>query len=210
MRPPTGIDLIPGTRTQQLVSRIVAETIRTVPIRLLAGIVFVVTAEVQASCGTGQTVPTPFAQVRDTGEVLNLEQLYATGFKKSKTYNVDTLPKATDAIFGFWKTGNGDTLDFEIRFYESAADARQFGTDPAREGTGDDAVLNDEDASFKDGVKDRRTIIGAGEGGGGRSGIGPKYADYVIYNNVIILCPGGQAEQSHERCTELVNALEAS
>jgi hypothetical protein len=192
------------------VSRIVPVTIRSVPIRFLAGIVLAVTTALLASCGAGQAEPPPFAQVRDSGKVFNPEQLYASGFKKSKSYSVDNLPKATDAIFGFWKIGSGDTLDFEVRFYESAADARQFGTDAAKEGTGDDAVLNEADASFKNGVKDRRTIIGSGEGGGGRSGISPKYADYVIYNNVIILCPGGQAEQSHERCTELINALEAS
>lgn len=182
---------------------------RTLRIRTSPPSVLVVIAVVLASCGS-ETEATPFVQVRDTGKIFNPDHLNAIRFKESKEYSVETLPGATDAIFGFWTIKNGSILDFEVRFYPTAADAELMGTAPADEGTGDDAILDEESASFKDGVKDRRTIIGSGEGGGGRSGIGPKYADYVIYNNLVILCPGGQVEQSHERCCEFIEALEAS
>ena len=123
---------------------------------------------------------------------------------------VDGLPGASAAIFGFWAPSGRDPLDFEVRFYESWEKAVELGSAPADEGTGDDAILDASSAKYKEGVRDRRTIIGSGTGGGARSGIGPKYADFVIYNNLVILCPGGQVEQSHERCSDLIAALEAS
>lgn len=162
---------------------------------------------VLAACGGGNSAD-DFERVQDTGTVLTTETLFATGFKDSKTYSTEGLPGASAAVFGFWRQSGRDPLDFEARFYASHADAVRLGTAPAEEGTGDDAVLDAESATFKEGVQDRRTIIGSGGGGGARSGIGPKYADFVIYNNVVILCPGGQVEQSHERCAALIEAME--
>ncbi len=159
-----------------------------------------------AACGSGGS-DVEFERIQDTGSVLTPENVFAAGFRESKTYSVEGLPGASDAMFGFWRASGGDPLDYELRFYASHGDAVSLGTAPAEEGTGDDAVLDAESATYKEGVQDRRTIIGAGGGGGARSGIGPKYADFVIYNNVVILCPGGQVEQSHERCADLIEAV---
>lgn len=165
------------------------------------------TAALIAACGSGDSA-SEFERIQDTGTILTTETLFATGFKDSKTYSVTDLPGASTAVFGFWRAPGKDPLDFEARFYASHADAIRLGTAPAEEGSGDDAVLDAESAVFKEGVQDRRTIIGSGGGGGARSGIGPKYADFVIYNNVVILCPGGQIEQSLERCADLIDAME--
>lgn len=160
------------------------------------------------ACGGSGDDANEFVPVQDTGAVVSAETVIATGFKESKSYSVDDLPGASSAIFGFWREPGKDPLDFEVRFYASHADAVQMGTTLAEEGTGDDAILDAESATFKEGVQDRRTIIGSGTGGGARSGIGPKYADFVIYNNLVILCPGGQIEQSLERCAALINTME--
>ncbi len=175
--------------------------------RLAALILLIAIAAALSACGSGGD-SAEFERISDTGTILTTESLLATGFRESKTYSTEGLPGASDALFGFWRASGGDPLDFEVRFYSSHADAVRLGTAPAEEGTGDDAILDAESAAYKEGVQDRRTIIGAGGGGGARSGIGPKYADFVIFNNLVILCPGGQAEQSHERCGDLIEALE--
>ncbi len=41
----------------------------------------------------------------------------------------------------------------------------------------------------------------------GEPGIGPKYQDYAIVDNLVMLCQGGQASQSLERCSLLADAL---
>ena len=121
---------------------------------------------------------------------------------------MEGLPGATAAIFGFWRIPSGDPIDYEVRFYENHSDAVELGTDLAEEGSGADAVLDDDDATYKEGVKDRRMIVGSGIGGGARSGIGPRYGGYAIYGNVIMLCGGAAGEQALERCELLSNALE--
>ena len=77
----------------------------------------------------------------------------------------------------------------------------------AKEVTGNDAVIAKSEATWKEGVKDRRTIGGPGEGGGGRSGTFPKYGNYSIYGNMVILCEG-QVEIALEVCWKLINTLE--
>ncbi len=179
------------------------------PGRLALAAMFIV-ALVATACGSSSGSSSDFERVQDTGATFASDQLAATGFRQSKDYNLEGLPGASKAVFGFWSESGRDPLDFEVRFYDSHSAAVELGTAPAEEGTGDDAVLDESTATFKAGVKERRTIIGAGGGGGARSGIGPKYAGFVIYNNLVILCPGGQVEQSHERCADLIDALEAS
>lgn len=177
------------------------------PLRALVTVICV--AALLAGCGSGGESRAQFQRVQDTGATLSPQSLFAAGFKESKSYEVDGLPGAKAAIFGFWRPAGEDPLDYEVRIYDSHSEAVNLGTVPAEEGTGADAVLDESAASFKPGVRDRRTIIGSGAGGGARSGIGPKYADFVIYNNLLILCPGGQPEQAHERCADLIAALES-
>ena len=76
-----------------------------------------------------------------------------------------------------------------------------------KEVTGKDAVIAKSEATWKEGVKDRRTIGGPGSGGGGRSGTFPKYGNYSIYGNMVILCEG-QIEIALEVCWKLINTLD--
>lgn len=176
---------------------------------VVVGLLFVV------GCGSsdatevgGGEVAAGFQQVTDVGTFFTSDDLDAIGFKKARSYNLEGLPGATAAIFGFWRISSGDPIDFEVRFYESHSDAVELGASLAEEGSGVDAVLDSSEASYKEGIKDRRMIIGKGPGGGGRSGIGPRYGDYAIYGNIVMLCAGAEIDQSLSRCEEIANALQ--
>lgn len=173
---------------------------------LLAGIGLLAMVAVACGSGSGGSAAS-FPQISASGATYALDDLMALGFKKSRTYPLDGLPGASEAIFGFWRIPNGDPVDFEVRFYNSHDDAVSLGKALAEDGSGDDAILDDSEATYQHGARDRRLIIGHGEGGGGRSGIGPKYADYAIFDNLVMLCQGGTSGQSLERCGLLANAL---
>ncbi len=148
-----------------------------------------------------------FQQVMAIEDSFVEEDLDAIGFKTSRSYDLEGLPGASAAVFGFWRVSSGDPVDYEVRFYGTHADAVGLGTALAEEGSGADAVLDADDAQYKEGVKDRRMIVGSGVGGGARSGIGARYGNYAIYGNVVMLCGGAAGEQALERCEELATAL---
>ena len=165
------------------------------------------------ACGSdgddaGGATSAEFQQVMESETVFTPDHLDEIGFKKSRSYDLEGLPGASDAIFGFWRIASGDPIDYEVRFYANHGDAVELGTALAEEGSGPDAVLDDDDATYKEGVKDRRMIVGSGIGGGARSGTGPRYGSYAIYGNMVMLCAGAVGEQALDRCEELANALE--
>ena len=104
------------------------------------------------------------------------------GFKFNKDYNVENLPDAVSAVYGFWGLKSFDRLAYELRFYPSNKVAKESGIFYAEEVTGSDAILKKSEASWKEGIKDRSgtTFFGT---------ISPKYMDYVILGNMIVLCP---------------------
>jgi len=164
-----------------------------------------------ASCGsseTGETAATAFQKVTPSDTVYTPDDLDATGFKVSREYDVEGLTAATGAWFGWWRPEGSDPVDYEARLYASHDDAVEFGTPFAEEASGDDAVINSGDATWKEDVRDRRAIIGNLTSDGG--GAGPKYGDFAIAGNMILLCEGATSEQSLERCAALIGALEAA
>ena len=98
-------------------------------------------------------------------------------FKFSKEYDVSELPDAVEAHYGFWKR-----REFEIRFYPSNQIAKSSGTFYAEEATGEDAIIKKSDATWKEGIKDRSGVSFFGAPN-------PKYLAYVVFGNVIVLCP---------------------
>ncbi|MCH8910550.1 MAG: hypothetical protein IH867_07400 [Chloroflexi bacterium] len=141
------------------------------------------------------------APVSSAGVIYTTDDLFALGFKQVKAYSVEGLPGASAAIFGFWRPPDNDPLDYEVRFYASHDEAVRLGPDLAEEGTGEDAILGEREARYKEGVKDRRTRTGYADG------IVPKYRNYAIVDNVVMLCQGRSASQSLERCSYLAGAL---
>ncbi|MCH7983168.1 MAG: hypothetical protein J4O01_04275 [Chloroflexi bacterium] len=171
---------------------------------VIIGMLFVLISA--SACGGGSSDQL-FQQISDPGQTITVDTLRSTTFKESREYSVEGLPGATYVSYGFLRVGGRDPYEYEIRFYESHRLAVELGTALAIEGTGKTAILNADDATYKEGVKNRRVIIGSGVGGGARSGIGPKFGSYAIFGNIVMLCQGSDKAQSIERCGLLANEL---
>jgi len=137
--------------------------------------------------------------VTNSPRIFTFEELESIGFKKSKEYDVTGLEGAIKAINGFWLTDIGKK-EYELRFYPSHSIAVSLGESLAQEVTGKDAIIKKSDATWKEGIKDRRRSQRT-------SGSHPKYGNYSIYGNIVILCEG-QVGISLEVCWELISALE--
>ena len=160
--------------------------------------------------GTSGNQDQAFQQITDHDTVFTLAHLDSIGYKISREYSTEDLEGATASLYGFWRIPDGDPVDFEVRIYQSHADAVSLGTALADEGSGTDAVLDADDATYDEGIRDRRMIIGQGTGGGGRSGTGPRYGDYAIYGNIVMLCQGAAVEQALDRCRLFAQALNSA
>ncbi|MBT4124781.1 MAG: hypothetical protein HOJ22_03440 [Chloroflexi bacterium] len=56
----------------------------------------------------------------------SIDDLVAVGFKKNRQFGPETVPGSLDVWYGFFAQ-----RDIEVRFYESHADAIEFGVEPA-------------------------------------------------------------------------------
>ncbi len=205
IRPPTSRYSVPSLHLP-LCSRERAPALFSPALLAIIGLL----ALAATACGSGDAASAAaFTQVSDSGATFTLDDLMVIGFKESRTYPLDGLPGASDAVFGFWRVPNGDPVDYEVRFYRNHEDAVLLGRAIADEGSGDDAILDDVEATYPHGAKDRRVVVGFGGGGGQSSGIGPKYGDYAIFDNLVVLCGGGTSGQSLERCGFLAEAIRA-
>ncbi len=79
----------------------------------------------------------------------------------------------------------------------------KFGITFTVDATGDSAVLDAEDAMWAKGVQDRRMIVG----GGSRGSHNPRYGDYVILGNLVILCEGHTSQHSLDQCPLFVSLI---
>ncbi|MBP39411.1 MAG: hypothetical protein QF676_04990 [Dehalococcoidia bacterium] len=171
-----------------------------------------VIATVISSCGSDDDDVVTIPRISDAGTVLAIEDLTAFGFKKSKTYDVEGLVGAESAYYGFWGNDPYDRKDYEVRFFASHADAVELGVPQADERSGDTAILDDEFSSWPVGMKDMRQCGGDKASGPASHGIQnckqPKYWDYSIYSNMILLCAGGDVERARELCNDLLINLQ--
>ena len=169
-----------------------------------------------AACGPDSIGRTPeeegFQEATPSDRVYAIEDLLAAGFKKSKQYNVEGLPAGIDAWSGFWGPDPYDRSDHEIRFYASHEDAIEYGTPLAEEVTGEEAALRKDNPTWKEGAKDRwRSSSVVGLTRGLQSGrLGPKYLDFAIFANLVILSEGEDSAAALERCALLIDALRAA
>ena len=144
-------------------------------------------------------------KVTASDRIFTEDDFLAVGLKKSKTYDVTGLTGATSAIYGFWKPDGTEPVDYEIRFYPSHQEAVSSGTFFADEVTGPDGAVAEDDVTWNEGTRDRRTS-GFTFGGGGGS-LAVKYADYIIHSNVIMLCQGRDSVQSLGRCWAMIEEV---
>ena len=176
------------------------------PTNLLFLFVIFFTAATIYGCGSssdGASGAISFEKISDNGVILSIDDVKTAGWKRGKEYDVEGLTGAEAAYLGFWAPPGLTSLNYEIRIYPSHQTAVEQGTPFAEEGTGENAVLDAEDAMWPEGVHDRRVVVG----GGSRGSQNPLYFDYVILNNLVILCEGRTSEHAIERCTPFVTLL---
>jgi len=150
-------------------------------------------------------------KIRPGTAVYTLDDLKAFGFKKARTYDVEGLPEAVSAHYGFWGLDPYDRADYEVRFYESHEDAVEHGPAFADERIGREAKLTKETATWAEGVKDARVCVNiGGTMSHGDSCMEPKYFDYVIAANMVLLCQGRDSLMSLEACDELLAQMAES
>ncbi len=122
--------------------------------------------------------------------LFSLDDFPPTGFKVATEYDVEGLTGASGAWFGFWRPPGLPTKEYEIRFYASHADAVEYGTALADEATGEDAILDEDEATWAEGIKDRRYFFAGPIGTHGSGSVQAKYGGYAIYGNMVLLCEG--------------------
>lgn len=140
-------------------------------------------------------------RIFDRDITLSSDDLVSFGLKSGKIYDVATLPGGVEARLLYWRVNNV-AVEYEVRFYHSHEDAVALGTAPAEEGSGEDAILDSDDAVYKEGIRDRRTIFDF------RGAPKPKYGAYGIYGNMVMLCEGRDDDEAWQRCTALIEALD--
>ena len=146
-------------------------------------------------------------QVVDDGKIYTSKDFFDAGFKEYKEYNVSKLTSATEAWYGFWGPDEDNVKYYELRFYPDHATAINEGTSFAENVTGKDAKLNRKEAMWRVGLSDRRVLkapkinLRTGEE------VAPKYYEYMIYSNLILLCQGWDSEESITNCKNLLELL---
>lgn len=168
----------------------------------------IVVGMVAVSCGSDDDGVAAIPRISDPGTVLTIDDLTDFGFKKSKTYDVEGLIGAESAYYGFWADDPYDRKDYEVRFFKSHSDAVELGVAQADERCCDTADLDEETSSWPVGMKDMRQCGGDKASGPASHGIQnckqPKYWDYSIYANMILLCSGGDPKHARELCNDLL------
>ena len=155
-------------------------------------------------------------KINPSDKIYTLDDFKSVGFKKGKSAKKSKLLDGmTQAVWGFWGRGD-DALgrgknqqDYELRFYSSHQEAVDLGIVPADERTGENAKIRSKppnEATWKELLKEARECQGEG---GHHTGacIVPKYGDYIIFGNVVMLCQGATSNVSLENCSSLMNAL---
>ena len=150
--------------------------------------------------------------------LFSLEDFISVGFKKNKTYKVDELPKATSAYFGFIRfnepanDGKGKkVVEYELRFYDSHIEAVEYGFDYAEERVGPDAKLKKtHNPRWKEGLRYARLCLGDQFNTWKNSAdcARPKFNEFYIYGNVVILCEGRRLEVAKKNCNSISYKLE--
>ncbi len=134
---------------------------------------------------------------------LATDDLISLGMKSGKDYDVSTLPGGVEAGLLYWRV-NDVVVEYEARFYGSHDDAVTLGTEPAEEGSGEDAIIDVDDAVYKEGIRDRRKIFKYPN-----SVLKPKYGAYAIYGNMVVLCEGKDDAEAWDRCSALIEELDS-
>jgi len=154
------------------------------------------------------TVAPKVQKILDTGQAFAFDDLLAAGFKKGKTYNVEGLEKAVAAYYGFYGLDPYNRQEYEVRFYESHDDAIVYGIPMADEVTGVDTRIVETLLTWKAHKTEVRQCLGLGTHSHHvHSCDTPKYADYVVRGNMILMCEGLALDVSQQHCKDVLTAM---
>ena len=164
-----------------------------------------------------------FVQVEDSEKIYTIDDFINIGYKKGKAVKQEKLMDGmVNAYWGFWKVpykdwSGKDMIDYELRFYPSQSEAISMGQNSADLRTGENAQRRKKDtndpnaihpigADWPELLKEARECQGDG---GHHTGacIVPKYADYKIFGNVVILGQGADLEESYMNINLITDAL---
>ncbi len=143
-----------------------------------------------------------FPEITNNEIILNIEDFKSAGFKSLREYkDVEEVPPLSSAFHGIFKK-----MDYELRFYGNHQDALNQGSEDAKLVTGKDSIVTG-DVPWEDGEKDRRRC--SRPPGQPHSGCNytSKYGDFVIFENVIVMCEGKDTLESRNTCSNLLSLL---
>jgi len=177
-------------------------------------------AMILISCSSEKIEEPMIEKITPQTKQFKLEDFTSIGLKKNKTYKVEELPKALSAYFGFIKfnepseEGKGKkVVEYELRIYPSHEDAINYGTEYAEERVGPEAKLKkNHNPRWKEGLRDARVCIGDQFNTWKNSADcgQPKFNEFYIYGNVVILCEGRTQEIAKRNCNSITSRLEPS
>lgn len=162
------------------------------------------------ACGTSDGTAAQlesFQKITPSERIFTIDDFKAARFKTNTEYDVSDLHSATAAWNGFWTPSGTVSKEYEVRFYGSHADAIEFGTSYAIEGSGETALLDEEDATWDEGLKNRRAYFAAPSSHGSGT-VQPLFGGYAIYANMVLLCEGANEEHALGHCASLMTAVD--
>lgn len=160
------------------------------------------------SDGVSSSSDGPIAKIDTTERIYTADDVInATNFKHNDDYDVEGLDGAIAAIYGFYGVDPYNRSEYEARFYPDHATAMIQGVDFANEATGAEAVLLKDIQRWDEGISDRRQCAGNGGHHSGKCD-NPKYFDYVVVGNMVLMCQGKDTATSHQACADLMSVVQ--
>lgn len=158
--------------------------------------------------GVGSSSGGVIAKIDPTGRIYSVDDIKShPEFKFNQSYDVEGLDGAIAAIYGFYGQDIYNRSDYELRFYPDHATAIGVGVDFADEATGEDAVLLKDIQRWDEGITERRQCAGNGGHHSGKCD-NPKYFDYVVVGNMIVMCQGKDSAESLQACANLMAVVQ--
>ncbi len=141
-------------------------------------------------------------RIRSADGSYTIDDLKTAGVKANKEYDVEDLPGADAA----WRIIY-NRLDYEVRFYPDHQTLLDQGIEYAEHVTGDDAIVIGDDIIWEEGAKDRRRCSRDADTPHSGCSYSPRYWDYIVIGNMIMMCEGLESEQSIDNCDNLLEKL---
>jgi hypothetical protein len=178
---------------------------------------FTILTIIMLSACSGDVIPTPtpepvveeiFDQAIDNEKIYSSKDFFDAGFKEYKEYNVSKLIGATEAWYGYWGQDKDSVRYYELRFYPDHSTAVSEGTAFAKDATGEDAKLGRKETMWRVGLAERKASTQVMNMKLAKERVRlARYADYMIFNNVIMLCEGEDSNEAFKLCNDLIDLL---